>query len=183
MQCDELCNVGFVWEIKKISFVLHGVKIFSLNWFNGNKKWCRNLTYKIKIIKTLRHLPSRSELTEGCATTAEMKIKFPREPTESTGTYGFIAIARIYNQVALLQCYNTIFVLIRALEKFSYLFRYSCTSSVTWSWPLNWKEVQWNFEHRTQSVPGDGSTFELNFPIWNNANWINPFQTPKIYQI
>jgi hypothetical protein len=25
--------------------------------------------------------------------------------------------------------------------------------------------VQWNLELRKQSVPGDGSTFELNFPI------------------
>jgi hypothetical protein len=27
------------------------------------------------------------------------------------------------------------------------------------------------------------SNFELNFPIWNNVNWINPFQTPKICPI
>jgi hypothetical protein len=27
------------------------------------------------------------------------------------------------------------------------------------------------------------STFEFSFPIWNNVNWINPFQTPKIYPI
>jgi hypothetical protein len=31
-------------------------------------------------------------------------------------------------------------------------------------------KVQWNLELRTQSVPGDGSTFELNFPIRNNVN-------------
>jgi hypothetical protein len=29
--------------------------------------------------------------------------------------------------------------------------------------------IQWNLELRTQSVPGDGSTFELNVPIRNNV--------------
>jgi hypothetical protein len=43
--------------------------------------------------------------------------------------------------------------------------------NAAWGWVL---DVQWNLELRTQSVPVDGSTFELNFPIWNNVNWINP---------
>jgi hypothetical protein len=42
-----------------------------------------------------------SELTDGRVTTAGMQ-KFPWQPTESMETYGFIAIARTYNQVALL---------------------------------------------------------------------------------
>jgi hypothetical protein len=40
--------------------------------------------------------------------------------------------------------------------------------------------IQWNLELRTQSVPGDGSTFKSNFPILNNVNLINSFHTPKI---
>jgi hypothetical protein len=30
--------------------------------------------------------------------------------------------------------------------------------------------LQWNLELRTQSLPGESLTFELNFPIWNNVN-------------
>jgi hypothetical protein len=34
----------------------------------------------------------------------------------------------------------------------------------------NLNRIQWNLELRTQFVPGDGSTFELNVPIRNNVN-------------
>jgi hypothetical protein len=42
-----------------------------------------------------------------------------------------------------------------------------------------------NFEHNpSQETVRLASclTFGLNFPIWNNVSWINPFQTPKINQ-
>jgi hypothetical protein len=43
-----------------------------------------------------------------------------------------------------------------------------------------------NFEHNPFQETvwlSSCSNFELNFPIRNNVNWINPFQTPKIYPI
>jgi hypothetical protein len=38
-------------------------------------------------------------------------------------------------------------------------------SPITKNSPNRPKHIQWNLEFRTQFVPGDGSTLELNFPI------------------
>jgi hypothetical protein len=56
--------------------------------------------------------------------------------------------------------------------------RYSATA-VVYSGTSNFEHSPFQETVRLSSC----STFELNLPIWNNVNWINPFPDPKIYPV
>jgi hypothetical protein len=136
--------------------------------------------------KKHHNIVTSSELTNGRATTAEMQVKFPWQPTESTGTYGFIPVARIYRW----HYFNVTTQFLYYVGFLKIFHIYSATVALPVSHEVGLSTGRKyngtsNFEHNPFQETirlSSYSSFELNFPIWNNVNWINSFGPPKFTQ-